>query len=77
MIQIEFTCYRCGKSSEIVVDDIEEKTIVPVCDDCYGMFIVQKEKLIKSFTKRLKDIYKKYNIPVNTFKANEEFVELE
>ena len=72
MIKIEFTCYACGKSSEIDVDDIDEKTIVPVCDDCYEKFLSQKEKLIKSFTKKLISIYSDYDIPPDTFNASDD-----
>ncbi len=72
MIKIEFTCYRCGESSEIVADDIDEKTIVPVCDGCYKIFLSRKEKLIKSFIKKLISIYSDYDIPAGTFNAGED-----
>ncbi len=74
MIKIEFTCYVCGKSSEISADDIDEKTIVPVCDDCYEAFLLQKDKLIKSFIKRLISIYSNYSIPPDTFNAGEDII---
>ena len=77
MIKIEFTCYSCGGSSEITEDDIEEKTIVPVCDACYKMFLSRKSKLVKSFGKKLNGVYEEYGIPVDTFNAVEEFAELE
>ena len=74
MIKIEFTCYVCGEKSEIGVDDIDEKTIVPICDDCYKKFLSRKGKLIKSFIKRLKKVYSDYGIPVDTFNAGEDIV---
>ena len=74
MIKIEFTCYGCGKSSEIATDDIEEKTIVPVCEDCYKEFLSRKEKLIKLFIKKLISIYGDYDIPASTFNAGEDIV---
>ena len=72
MIKIEFTCYVCGKSSEITEDDIAEKAIVPVCDGCYKKFLSRKEKLIKSFIKKLKSIYSDYGIRTATFNAGED-----
>ena len=72
MIKIEFTCYSCGESSEISADDIDEKDIVPVCDDCYKEFLSRKEKVIKSFIKKLKGTYSDYCISVGTFSASEE-----
>ena len=72
MIKIEFTCYGCGESSEITADDIVEKAIVPVCDGCYKKFLSRKEKLIKSFIKKLVSIYSDYNIPAGTFNAGED-----
>ena len=72
MIKIEFTCYSCAKTSDIATDDIDEKTIVPVCDDCYKIFSSRKEKLIKSFERKLKTIYSEYSIPVDTFNAGED-----
>lgn len=74
MIKIEFTCYSCGNSSEICTDAIEEKAIVPVCDDCYKKFLSQKERLVKSFIKKLTSIYGDYDIPVDTFNAGEDIV---
>ncbi len=74
MIKIEFTCYSCGESSEIGVDDVDEKEIVPVCDDCYKKFLSRKGKGIKSFVKKLKSIYSDYNIPVDTFNASEDII---
>lgn len=70
MIKIEFTCYSCGGSSEIVADDIEEKMIVPVCNACYDKFLLRKGKLIKSFKKKFKSIYSDYDIPSDTFSAS-------
>ena len=72
MIKIEFTCYVCGKVSKIGVDDIGEKEVVPVCDDCYKKFISLKEKRIKSFIKNIKRLYRDYNIPFDTFNVSEE-----
>ena len=72
MIKVVFSCYVCGGSSEIGVDDIDEKTTVPVCDGCYGKFLSRKERLIKSFTKKLRSIYSDYDIPVDTFNAGED-----
>ena len=71
MIRIDFACWSCGKSWEIDVADIEKKTIVPVCDDCYKKFLSRKERLIKSFKKKLTVIYSDYGIDVNTFNAGE------
>ena len=76
MVKIEFTCYVCGNSSEISADDIEEKTIVPVCDDCYSKFLTRKKRLIRSCMKRLTGIYVDYGIPIDTFNASEELAEL-
>uniref|UniRef100_A0A6M3LIH2 Uncharacterized protein n=1 Tax=viral metagenome TaxID=1070528 RepID=A0A6M3LIH2_9ZZZZ len=76
MIKIEFTCLTCGKTADITEDDIDEKTIVPVCDACYVTFLYRKGKLVKSFEKKLISFYKEYGIPVDTFNADEEFVEL-
>jgi len=75
MIRIEFTCLTCGDIAEITEDDIEEKTMVPVCDACYEMFLSQKSKLVKSFEKKIEGVYEKYGIPVETFNAAEEFLE--
>jgi len=72
MIKIEFTCKTCGKVESISADDIEEKTIVPVCDDCYEKFLSRKEKLIKLFIKKLTSIYNDYGIPVDTFNVSED-----
>lgn len=72
MIKIEFTCYCCGESSEISANDIDEKAVVPVCDDCYKKFLSRKENLIKSFLKKLMSIYSDYDIPVDTFNAGED-----
>ncbi len=72
MIKIEFTCYSCGKISDIGTDDIDEKTTVPVCDVCYQKFLLRKEKLIESFKKKLTSIYDEYSIPVDTFNAGAE-----
>ena len=74
MIKIEFTCYSCKESSEITANDIDEKAIVPVCDDCYKDFLSRKERAIKSFTKRLVGLYVSYGIPANTFNAVEDIV---
>ena len=76
MIKIEFTCKVCGKVEEITPDDIDEKTIVPVCDACYGQFEAQKGKLIKSFKKKMVKVYEVYGIPAETFNAGEEIEEL-
>ena len=76
MIKIEFTCLTCDASTDIAADEIEEKTIVPVCDDCYKKFLSRQKKLIKSFEKRLKVVYGEYGIPVDTFNADEEFADL-
>jgi len=72
MIKIEFTCNTCGEISEISADDIDEKAVVPVCDGCYKKFLLRKSKLIKSFVKRIRDIYSDYSIPVDTFNAEED-----
>jgi len=72
MIKIEFTCYRCGESSEISADDIDEKATVPVCDNCYKKFLSRESRLVKSFQKKLRGIYSDYGIPVNTFNVSEE-----
>ena len=77
MIKIEFTCLTCSETSNITENDIEEKTIVPVCDACYKKFLSQKRRLVKSFEKKLGDVYERYGIPVNTFNTVEEFTELE
>jgi len=77
MIKIEFTCKTCGTATDISADAIEEKTAVPVCDDCYKLFLSQKGKLVKSFEKKLKGVYEKYGIDVDAFNAAEEFAELE
>ena len=74
MIKIEFTCYSCEEVSEIGVDDVEGKSVVPVCDDCYESFLSQKGKLIKSFEKKLRAIYSAYSIPVDTFNASEDII---
>lgn len=74
MIKIEFTCYVCGGSSEIGTDDISVKAIVPVCDSCYGKFLSRKERLVKSFIKRVTSIYSDYGIPVDTFNAGEDII---
>ena len=72
MIKIEFTCLTCSETTSITEDDIEEKTIVPVCDDCYKEFLSRREKVIKSFKKKVKAVYEEYGIPVDTFNAAEE-----
>ena len=72
MIKIEFTCHSCGESSVITEDDIDEKVTVPVCDGCYKKFLSRKDKLIKSFKRRLASIYGDYGIPANTFNAGED-----
>ena len=72
MIKIEFTCYSCAETSAIDADDIEEKVIVPVCDSCYQRFLLQKERLIRSFEKKLTSIYSDFGIPVDTFNASED-----
>ena len=72
MIKIEFTCYSCGESSEIGADDIDGKVIVPVCDGCYRKFLSRKERLVKSFIKKLVSIYGDYGIPADTFNAGED-----
>ena len=69
MIKIEFTCLACGKTTEITEDEIEGKTIVPVCDVCYEMFLSRKRKIVKS----LVGVYGKYGISVDSFNAVEEF----
>jgi len=71
MIKIEFTCLTCGETTNITENDIDEKTIVPVCDTCYKMFLSQKGKIVKSFQKKLEGVYEKYGIPVDTFNADE------
>lgn len=76
MIKIEFTCKTCNKTMAITAGDIDEKTIVPVCDACYKMFLARKGKLIKSFEKKLVGAYEEYGIPVDTFRASEEFGDL-
>ena len=75
MIKIEFTCLTCGDTTEITVDDVDEKTVVPVCDACYKKFMSEKERLVKPFKKRLANIYEKYGIPVDTFNADDELSE--
>ena len=77
MIKIEFTCLTCGETTGITADEIDEKTIVPVCDACYEIFLSQKRKLVKSFEKKLKALYGGYGISVDTFNAAEELAELE
>jgi len=72
LIKIEFTCFVCGETTNITNDDIAEKTIVPVCDDCYEKFLSQKGKFIKSFQKKLEGLYERYGIPVDAFNASEE-----
>ena len=74
MIKIEFTCYSCGGSLEISIDDIDEKVIVPVCDDCYKKFLSRKGKVIELFVKKLTSIYSDYGIPVDTFNASEDII---
>ncbi len=74
MIKILFTCDTCGEGSEISVDDIDEKVVVPVCEGCYNKFLSRKGKLIKSFIKRLVSIYGDYGIPANTFNAGEDII---
>ena len=74
MIKIEFTCYSCEKTSDIDADDIDGKTVVPVCDDCYSKFLLRKARLIKSFGKKLASIYGEYDIPVDTFNASEDII---
>ena len=41
MIKIIFTCFACNETTDITADDMDEKTIVPVCDICYGKFEAQ------------------------------------
>ena len=77
MIKIEFTCLTCGETTAITVDDIDEKTIVPVCDACYEIFLSRKGKLIKSFAKKLRVVYEGYGIPIDTFNAAEELANME
>ena len=72
MIKIEFSCYACGERSEISVDDIDEKTIVPVCDACYDKFLSRKKKLINSFIRKLTSVYSDYCIPIDTLNAGED-----
>lgn len=74
MIRIEFTCFVCGEKSEISPDDIEEKEVVPVCETCYKLFKVDKERAVELFIKKIKSVYGKYDIPVGTFNAGEEIV---
>lgn len=76
MIKIEFTCKTCGKITEITVDDVEEKMVVPVCDACYQKFLSLKSKRVKAFNKKIIAVYKEYGIPVDTFNADEEFSDL-
>ena len=76
MIKIEFTCKTCGATSEITADDIDERTIVPVCASCYQTFLSRKAKLIKSFEKRMNVIYEEYGIPFDTFNVAEELSDL-
>jgi len=76
MIKIIFTCFACNETTDITADDIDEKSIVPVCDVCYGKFVSQKRKIIKPFEMRLMSLYEKYGIPVDTFNANEELSEI-
>jgi len=73
MIKIEFTCLTCGGIESITADDIDGKTVVPVCDACYKKFLSRKGELVKSFGKKLEGIYEEYGIPVDTFNAGEEF----
>ncbi len=72
MIKIEFTCLTCEATADITEDDIDEKTVVPVCDACYELFLSRKEKLVKAFEKKMRDVYEEYGIPVDTFEASEE-----
>lgn len=74
MIKIIFTCHVCGKTSDIGIDDVEEKNIVPVCDGCYNNFVSKKELLIKSFKKKLTTIYNEFGIPSDTFNAGEDII---
>lgn len=76
MIKIEFTCTTCGATADITADDVDEKTVVPVCDACYEKFLSQKGKLVKSFERKLKGVYEEYGIPVDTFNATEELADL-
>ena len=76
MIKIEFTCKTCGANEDITADDIDERTIVPVCASCYQTFLSRKEKLIKSFQRRMNVIYDEYGIPADTFNVAEELSEL-
>ena len=71
MIKIEFTCFTCGDTTVIAEDELDEKSIVPVCDACYEIFLSRKSKLVKSFKKKLEDVYEKYGIPVDTFDVTE------
>ena len=71
---IKDTCYCCGEGSEIVKEDIEAKTIVPVCDGCYTKFLSRKDKLIQSFIKKLISVYSDYGIPADTFNASEDII---
>ena len=74
MIKIEFTCYVCGNTSEIGVDNIEEKTIVPVCEGCYNVFVSQNEKLIRLFVKKLTGVYNVFSISIDSFNAGEDII---
>ena len=51
MIEISFTCEKCGIKLQIEYDDVEEKRIVPVCEPCYNKFENRKDKLIRSLQK--------------------------
>ena len=76
MIKIEFTCLTCGATKDITAEKIDEKTIVPLCNACYGTFEAQKEKLVNSFKKKLTSLYEAYGIQAETFNAAEEIADL-
>ena len=67
MIKVLFTCEHCGAEEKIDYDDMEEKRIVPVCEQCYTEFWEKRCRLVKSIGK----LYKEFHIPVDTFNAEE------
>ena len=65
MIEIKFTCDKCGAEETIdEEDDIDEKRMVPVCNKCYKKF----EKRRLDYVKRIKKFYEEFHIDVDTFK---------
>jgi len=67
MIKVLFTCEYCGTEEKIDYDDMEEKRIVPLCKQCYDEFWKKRCRLVKAIGK----LYNEFNIPVDTFNAEE------